>query len=294
MKIFTLGKGFISDHLPYSKIEDRINLDWQHINQLLDNYQPNILINCIGTTGRPNIDYCESHQNETATNNVAIPIMLAEACAKKKIKLIHIGSGCIYFGQSPHLIDDPDKKHNLIIGEKPQIDSGWKEEDFANPLSYYSNTKYACDLVLGQMPNVLTLRIRMPISEQNHHRNLLNKLRGYQNIIDIPNSMTFVKDFVRCVDFSIINDLNGIFHCVNSQPLTAAQIMKEYQKYITSHSFKIMTEAELDRVTIAKRSNCILSNAKLKLAGFKLTNSQEALEECMIQYIKNIGRDNVE
>lgn len=277
MKVLTLGAGFVADHLPYKKIIDRIPLDSTYISLILDQEKPDVIINCIGKTGRPNIDWCESHKEETASINTALPILLADECKKHNVRLIQIGSGCIYFGKSPY-------KGEVFSSPDP----GWREDDFANPQSFYSKTKYACDLMIGQMPHVTTLRIRMPISTKDNPRNLINKLKGYNQIIDIPNSMTFMDDLVRCVDWAINKDKIGIFHVVNPQPITAAQIMKEYQKYVPDHKFDIINEYELDQLTAAKRSNCILSGTKLKAAGFEMTNSQEALEYCMKEYTKNI------
>lgn len=281
MKVLTLGIGFVADHLPYEQIGRRIR-QASDIEDVLNQYTPDVLVNCIGKTGRPNVDWCESNREVTATTNVALPILLAEACAKKNVHLIQIGSGCIYFG--------PSKYKGESSGAK---DPGWQETDFANPASFYSKTKYACDLMLGQMPHVTTLRIRMPISTLDNPRNLINKLRGYKQVIDIPNSMTFMDDLARCIAWASDTRPGGIFHVANPQPITAARIMREYQKYVPEHQFSIITEQELDSMTVAKRSNCILSTDKLQRAGFKMTNSEEALEKCMAEYVKNMRSANV-
>ncbi len=168
------------------------------------------------------------------------------------------------------------------------IDEGWKESDFANPKSFYSKTKYACDLTIGEMPNVSILRIRMPVSTRNEERNFINKVRNYSHVIDIPNSMTLMDDLIRCVDFFVKSKTPGIFHVINPQPITAAQVMREFQKYEPEHKFEVIDEGELDKLTIAKRSNCILNGDKLLDAGFTMTPSKEALEACMASYIKNI------
>lgn len=299
MRVFSIGNGFVSDHLKYQKLDARLDFSAKQIDNLLDVHKPDVLINCIGKTGRPNVDWCEVNKEETAMANVTLPIMLADACAKKSIHMIQMGSGCIYFGDSPnfhHIQGDgspmPDISPNAsswtLTLPCPKIDDGWKETDFANPQSFYSKTKYACDLILGSMKNVTTLRIRMPISYKNNQRNLINKLRGYKQIIDIPNSMTFMEDLSNCIDWVIDNGQVGIFHVVNPEPITAAQIMHEYKKYVPDHTFEIIYEKQLDNLTIAKRSNCILNGDKLRDAGFKMTSSKEALAKCMEKYVKSI------
>jgi 3,5-epimerase/4-reductase len=277
MKVLTLGSGFVADHLPYQKITERIPLSDAWIKTIMADYKPDVLINCIGKTGRPNVDWCESHKEETMNANVTLPLLLADYCSKNKIHLIQIGSGCIYFGPSPC------KGHTSSAK-----DPGWRETDFANPASFYSKTKYSCDLMLAEMPHVTTLRIRMPVSDQNVPRNLITKLRGYKQVIDIPNSMTFMDDLARCIEWAADNRPGGIFHVANPQPVTAAQIMQEYQKYVPEHQFEIINEHQLDEMTVAKRSNCILSTEKLRLAGFKMTDSEKALTECMAKYVSNM------
>lgn len=320
MKVFTLGNGFVADHLPYPKITRRLPAAWDWLDSILGDYEPNVLINCIGKTGRPNVDWCETHKIETMLSNVTMPMLIADWCAINNVHLIQIGSGCIYFGESPNFhyvqgdgspMPDPIKTYSLgdpnyepwmakaytqsftMVMPAKKIEEGWKEDDFANPKSFYSKTKYASDLMLGSLPHVTTLRIRMPISTQDNQRNLINKLRGYKQVIDIPNSMTFMDDLARCVEWAVHKQPGGIFHVANPQPITAAQIMREYQKYVPEHKFEYISEQQLDAMTVAKRSNCILSTEKLRLAGFQMTNSQEALEKCMVEYVKNIRSGNV-
>lgn len=292
-----MGAGFVSDHLAYEKIADKIKFNIKLIDVLLEVHKPDVLINCIGKTGRPNVDWCESNKEETALGNVAMPILLAEVCAKKSIHLIQIGSGCIFYGESPnfhHVQADglpmPDTTSGSFTVTLPakKIDDGWKEDDFANPKSYYSKTKYACDLALNNMKNVTTLRIRMPISSKNTPRNFINKIKEYKQLIDIPNSVTFMDDLVKCIDWVAKGGYTGLFHVTNPEPISATQVMREYQKYVPEHIFEIIDEIQLDKLTIAKRSNCILNTNKLNEAGFHMTPSMEALKDCMAKYITNI------
>ena len=292
----SIGGGFVADHLPYERINERIN-NFDDIFYYLDYHKPDVLVNCIGKTGRPNVDWCESHKEETAFANIAVPVMLAEKCKIHDIHLIQIGSGCIYFGESSHKnMHLTEKYGNTIKPEDPNYfygafelaDAGWKETDFANPQSFYSKTKYACDLALGEMDHVTTLRIRMPISSKNTPRNFINKIRGYKQVIDIPNSVTFMGDLASCIDWVARNGKTGIYHVTNPEPVTAARVMREYQKYVPEHNFEVITEEQLDKLTVAKRSNCIINSDKLKNAGFQMTPSEEALKICMAEYVKNL------
>lgn len=292
MKVCVLGKGFVSDHLLFEKITDRLEINEGQIESIIDKYKPDVIINCIGKTGRPNIDQCESQKSETYMANVVLPLMLANVCKKKSIHMIQIGSGCIFFGESPNILKTC--REDYCFCETKYIDQGWKETDFANPKSFYSKTKYSCDLALGQAENVATLRIRMPASSKNNPRNFINKVRGYSKVIDIPNSMTLMNDLTNCIDWVVENQKTGIYHVVNPQPLSAAEVMRVYQKYDKSHKFSVIDEEELDKLTIAKRSNCILNSDKLAREGFQMTPSKEALEKCMKEYVANLKLGDID
>lgn len=262
MKVMTIGGGFIADHLPYGKIQDRVKPDSVAIKALLVEHTPDVLINCIGRTGSPNIDWCEAHPMETYGANTIIPLMLAEACSDRSIKMVHIGSGCIYYGESPH-------------------EGGWREDDAAAPLSLYSKTKYATDMLIGGLDNVTILRLRMPISHVHSPRNLIDKLKRYSEVIDEPNSVTYLSDLVRAVEFSIEKDLKGIYHVCSEEPVTARQVMEAYRVYNPLHTFKTISLGRLNQLTVAPRSNCILNSQKIQSAGFEFKGS---LEETMRQY----------
>lgn len=279
-----IGAGFIASHLSYELIKERLEPNTNQIKSVLEKYKPDTIINCIGFCGQPNIDQCEIEKNKTIEANTTIPIILATECEKLGIKLIHISSGCIFQGTSPHKKVIKNKKIE-------EIDGGWEETDFAQPPSFYSHTKYAADLVIGNLPNTTCLRIRMPISNRNNPRNFINKIINYPKIINVPNSMTFVEDLVKCIDFFIDNDKNGIYNVVNPQPLTAVQIVLEYSKYKPQHTFSVLTEKQLNKLTIAKRSNCILSADKLLKEGFVMSPSIEMLQKTMKEFINNLNND---
>jgi len=44
--------------------------------------------------------------------------------------------------------------------------------------------------------NVMVLRVRMPISDDLHHRNFITKISKYAKVVNIPNSMTILHDLL--------------------------------------------------------------------------------------------------
>lgn len=277
MRVKVIGNGFIASHLLYNKSQARfdgssIEMESDLIYGVGDEAeQPgleagDVVINCIGRCGNPNVDWCEDHLEETNEANTIVPIQLANICNENGIRFIHLGSGCIYNGWSE------------------REGGAFCETDFANPQSHYAKTKYATDLAIAELPNTTILRLRMPISHKHSPRNFIDKVAKYKSVIDIPNSMTFVDDLVRCIHWVIQNDKRGIYNVVNPEPLTATDVMREYQKHKPDHTFDIMSGEQLNAITTAKRSNCILDGSKLANEGFVMTPSKLALEKTMEAY----------
>jgi dTDP-4-dehydrorhamnose reductase len=283
--VLVCGNGYIASHLKYEKIKERATINPQDIRSILQVYKPDVIVNAIGFCGSPNIDQCEIEKEKTLITNVIIPSIIATECNKLGIHHIMIGSGCIFQGKSPNIM------YMVTTGTQGiECDLGWRETDFASPPSYYSNTKYACDLLVGSLPNTAVLRIRMPISSQYSPRNFISKVKNYKQVIDIPNSATFLTDLVRCIDWMIENKKTGIYNVVNPEPITAARVMKEYQKYIPEHQFSIISGEKLDKLTKAKRSNCILDGSKLRNEGFIMTDTKTILEKTMKEYVENMRK----
>jgi dTDP-4-dehydrorhamnose reductase len=283
--VFTLGRGFIASHIPYPRIIERLDPTPACMGKVLDTYKPDVLVNCVGFCGAPNVDQCEVEKEKTNLTNTVIPLLLAAECVKRGIQLIQIGSGCIFYGASPNQNLDwvPNGLGDVLWENK---DTGWKETDFPNPQSYYSRSKAACDLGLDGMFGVSILRIRMPVSSKNSPRNLINKLAGYSKVIDVPNSMTMCDDLARCVAWGVEKEISGIWNVVNPGTITAAGVMKEFQKYRPEHKFEVISEDELytSNLCAAKRSNCVLDGSKLKEVGFEMTPAKEGLERVMREY----------
>ena len=47
-----------------------------HVVSALEEFRPDVVINAVGRTGRPNVDWCDDHKEETMWSNVAGPLIL--------------------------------------------------------------------------------------------------------------------------------------------------------------------------------------------------------------------------
>lgn len=266
MKIVLLGStGYLGEHFlkaypdavcPHIDIADR-----NAISVLLDVEKPDVVINAAGKTGRPNVDWCEGHKEETLHANVTGPLILLEECAKRGIYWVHLSSGCIYTGDNGG--------------------NGYSEEDLPNfEGSYYSRTKIWVETMLKEFPNVLILRLRMPFDDSTSDRNLLMKLKKFAKVNDIPNSITYLPDFLKAASTLIERRKTGIYNVVNPGAISPYEIIEIYKKTIDpDHAAERLSEKDLPAVSKVARSNCILSIKKLEDEGVTMKPVEEAVEE---------------
>ncbi len=272
-KILILGKGFLgsrlSEALNCSVSKNKI-FTYSDAEAEILKYRPKIIINCIGTTGTSNVDECELEKSKTLLANTLVPIYLAEIAFRYGIKLIHISSGCIF-----HYNYNKDKS----IKEE-------KNPDYFD--LFYSRSKIYAEkamlpLIDKDKANVLILRIRIPLDDRPHSRNILDKLIGFNKAIDIPNSITYLPDFVKMLKHLIKIDARGIYNTVNKGGLRYPKLLAAYQKHVPDFKFQSMPVSELKLA----RTNLVLSTAKLEKSGFKVRKIDDVLEECVINYLKN-------
>ncbi len=274
MNILIFGNGYLGNRMkkawPDAMLSEVRIDDRENVARLLEELKPDAVVNAAGKTGKPNVDWCETHQEETYRSNVVGALVLAEECRARNLYLLQLGSGCIFYGPSP----DPQ---------------GWREEDFANPSAFYSRTKYAADLVLSKLSGIGIARLRMPIDWLPNSRNLIDKLATYPKIIDVENSVSVVEDLLSACRQLIEKQGEGIFHVVNEGTLRHKDLMALYEMYVDpSHTNEwIEDEALVDLGLASKqRSNCILQSPRLAALGIKMRPIQEALEDTMQRYAK--------
>lgn len=269
-KILMFGKGFIGERL---KEIFKCNISERKIYSLADaeeeirKYNPKILINCIGHTGKNNVDDCELDKDKTLFSNSFVPIILAEVSLRYKLKLVQISSGCIY--------------HFDYFNDRP-IDEKEAPQFFD---LFYSRTKIYAERaleVLSDRFDILIIRIRIPLDNRPHPRNILTKLIKYRKVINIPNSVTYIPDFIKALKHLIRINARGVYNVVNKGGLRYPVILDIYKKYIPDFHYEIIDYEKLKLV----RTNLILSVKKLESTGLKVRGIKEVLKECVGNYVK--------
>lgn len=269
-KILILGKGFIGSRLQEDldcDISGRMLYSFQDVQNEVKKYNPNILINCIGYTGKNNVDDCELDKDLTLSANTFMPLVLAEVALRNKIKFVHISSGCIY---------DFDYSKDKPINEDKI------------PLYFdlfYSRSKIYSERALEALSrkfDILIPRIRIPLDNRKHPRNILDKIIKYKKVIDIPNSVTYIPDFIKALRHLLRINAKGIYNIVLKGGLKYPELLDIYKRYHPNYKYKVINYKKLSLV----RTNLVLSTKKLEKTGFKVRNIKEVAEECVREYLK--------
>ncbi|MBI2436242.1 MAG: sugar nucleotide-binding protein [Candidatus Magasanikbacteria bacterium] len=274
MKILIIGGGYIG-YRCHDAWPDSV-LSTEHINskedvfKLIDEYKPDAVLNAAGVRGKPNVDWCETHQLETIVGNTKLPITIAEACQERGVYLLHMGSGCIFYGDSPHA----DKK--------------WREGDMGNPIDVtYSRTKWAADLVLSTLPNIGIARIRMPIDWVPSPQNMIDKLATYPKVIDVENSVTIIDDMLEVFRQLMDKKAEGIFHVTNPGTLKHKEIVALYEEMVDpTHINEWISNDDLVKQGLATkgRSNNFLASENLAKFGIEMREVHTAMRDTMVKY----------
>ncbi len=268
-KILILGNGYIANKLQQAwncPIYDKRISSYKDALAAFQKHKPNVLINCIGHTGARNVDDCELDIDKCLLANTMIPVWLGEVAFRNPVKLVHISSGCTY--------------HYDYSKKKPIT-----EKDIPDYYKlFYSRTKIYAEGVLdplSQRSNVLIVRIRIPLDNVPHPRNILNKLIKYKTVIDIPNSVTYIPDFIKALEHLLKINAKGIFNVTNKGGLRYPELLNVYKKFVPDFDYTIMPLKNLK----LDRTNLVMSVRKLENTGFKVRPIEDVLEECVEQYV---------
>lgn len=246
----------------------------------IENVKPTHVLNAAGVTGRPNVDWCESHKPETIRTNVAGTLNLADICRERGLLLVNFATGCIF---------EYDEAHPEGSG------IGFKEEDKPNFIgSFYSKTKAMVEDLLQNYENVCTLRVRMPISSDlNNPRNFITKITRYNKVVNIPNSMTILDELLPLSIEMAKRNCKGIWNFTNPGVVSHNEILEMYRDYVDpSLKWKNFTLEEQAKVIVAPRSNNELDATKLKTEFPELLSIKDSLLKYVFEPNKKTSSAN--
>lgn len=172
--------------------------------RLIDEVHPEAIIH---TAANANVDACESDSDGARMLNAEFPGQLAELCAKRSVRLVHISTDAVFDGAK---------------------DGIYSEDDPPNPLGVYARTKLEGERnVLSANPDAVIARVNFFGWSLSGTRSLseffFNKLsNGLQanGFIDVWFCPMFVGDLALTLAKMLEKSLSGLYHAVGYEALT--------------------------------------------------------------------------
>jgi dTDP-4-dehydrorhamnose reductase len=240
------------------------------INSILDDAQPDWLINCAALA---NLEECEEHPELATVLNVDLPAQLANACAERGIRFVHISTDSVFDGEK----NDP-----------------YTEEDIPNPLSLYSQTKLDGEhATFSENPDAIIARVNMFGWSLPGRRSLgeffFNNLSDGRNVngfTDVLFCPMLVNITARLLLEMLEKNLSGLYHVVGAQAMNKYQFGREVARtFGLNESLIIPKSVEASELTVRRSHNLWLSTHKLSTAlGHEIPAFSTGLAEFYTQF----------
>jgi dTDP-4-dehydrorhamnose reductase len=247
----------------------------------LDYHKPTHVISFIGRThgithgvNYSTIDYLEQEGKlvDNIRDNLYSPFVLAQLCNQKNIHYTYLGTGCIFKYDNNHPYEE-------------EI-NGFTEEDQPNFFgSSYSVVKGFTDMMMHMYPNVLNLRIRMPITNNMNTRNFITKITSYKKICSIKNSMTVLDELLPYVVKMMENNITGTINLTNPGLISHNEILEMYKEIVDPNfKWENFSQEEQRQILKADRSNNYMDTTKLENLFPEVSNIKDAIRKCLNNY----------
>ena len=220
------------------------------------------------------IDYLEQEGKlvENIRDNLFSPFVLAQLCSTRNIHYTYIGTGCIFKYDEEHPYEEER--------------NGFNENDEPNFFgSSYSVVKGFTDMMMHMYPNVLNLRIRMPITGTNNSRNFITKITNYKKICSIKNSMTVLPELLPLIINMMKMHLGGTINLTNPGLISHNEILEMYKEIVDpTFEWENFNHEEQRMILKSDRSNNYMDTTVLKSLFPHISNIKEAIKKCLIIY----------
>lgn len=198
------------------------NINDINLNDLLELYKINIIINCLAST---HVDRSYTHFNEFIDSNVNAVYHILESIKHKKIKLIHISTDEVYGGNTEKV---------------------FKETDILNPTNPYSASKASSEMLINSYYysyniDYVILRPNNFIGKYQYREKVIPKFiyRLINNLpIEIHGDGNQIRDFIstkevaRIINIFIHANINGIFNVGTDNSISINELGEYIFKYL--------------------------------------------------------------
>ena len=168
--------------------------------------KPKNVISAAGISGKPTIDWCESHKSETLFTNVTCQLQLIHLCKELNIHLTIIGSGAVYNGNKLFTeLDEPNFKD-----------------------TFYSRARVILEDIIRStyLQDVLYLRVLYPITGDGDPKCFIEKLKTRTgNIHNTKVTVSILPSLLPKLSSILEQQVTGILNFVNDDVVTLTELL---------------------------------------------------------------------
>ncbi len=198
--------------------------------------RPEALIHCAAMA---DMDTCERNPELAREVNTELPAQLADICARRKIRLVHISTDAVFDGQKAGV---------------------YAETDEANPRGVYATTKYEAEKAVLQVnPQALVARVNFYGWSRSGKRSLaeffLNNLRAGRTVngfTDVTFCPMLANQLAETLIMMLVRGLHGVYHVVGPQAMTKYQFGVEIARKFGLNEALISPQS-VDKSSLAAR-----------------------------------------
>ncbi len=237
---------------------------------ILDATRPDWLIHCAAVAVP---EACESDPETARRLNAQFPGELAEACARRGVKMVHMSTDSVFDGTKPGL---------------------YAEDDATNPLNLYARTKVASErAVLDANPDAIVARVNFYGFSLNGRRSIVEffvnnlsagkRVNGFTDVLFNP---TFVGHLSNLLLAMLAKGLRGVYHTVSPTVMSKYDFGVAVARRFGWDETLISPESvDRSELTARRAHNLGLSVHKLSTAlGQPLPNFSTGLDRFYTQF----------
>lgn len=275
-----LGAALVSDYVQEFQVttfnHSQLDIgDFDAVRATLGELSFDVLINCAAQT---NVDRCETEREEAFRLNGEAPGVLAEICAAKGARLIHIGTDYVFDGEK----------------REP-----YTEEDEARPISVYGASKLAGDEAVLNAGKHIVARVSWVFGPDRPSfiDAIIERARREERVEAIADKWaapSYTIDVAPMIRALILHDTaRGIFHLTNSGGCS----WQEYGQWaldccekegvpLKARRVAPLKMAEMKNFIARRPPYSVLSTAKFeKMTGIVPRHWRDAVAEYVHEYV---------
>lgn len=209
--------------------------DSKKLEDLIDNVQPDITINCIGILN----NYASNNTKQAFQINSLLPHQLAKLTERRNGKLIHISTDCVFLGTK----------------------GDYSETDIPDGITTYAQSKKLGEIISDKHLTIRTSIIGPELKENGiglflWFMNQQGKIKGYENVY--WNGVTTL-ELAKAIDAMIKHEVTGLYHLGSEIKISKYMLLKLIQRTFEKTDVEIVPDSEifLDRTIKNTRTDFV-------------------------------------